>query len=128
MPHTGWTSESGRGTWWGRLGLLVNQLGLIVDRDCATANFHGGTSFQHLVDEVTDQMVVFSDESFEKTEWHPTNLRVCARSEWNSCVLIETVLSMVTTICHFKQVTPRVWAHFESRLAYTTALFNILVQ
>jgi hypothetical protein len=112
----------------GKLAYLINHLGLIVDWDCATANVYDGTSFQHLVDDVADQMVVFSDESFEKTDWHPTNLRICARGEWNSRMIIETVLSMLTTICHFKRVAHRVWEYFESRLAYTMALFNILVQ
>ena len=112
----------------GKLAYLINHLGLIVDWDCATANVYDGTSFRHLVDDVADQMVVFSDESFEKTDWHPTNLRICKRGEWNSRMIIETVLSMLTTICHFKRVAHRVWDYFESRLAYTMALFNILVQ
>lgn len=112
----------------GKLAYLINHLGLIVDWDCATANVYDGTAFQHLVDDVADQMVVFSDESFDKTDWQPTNLRICERGEWNSRMIIETVLSMLTTICHFKRVAHRVWDYFESRLAYTMALFNILVQ
>jgi hypothetical protein len=112
----------------GKLAYLVNHLGLIVDWDCATANVYDGTSFQHLVDDVADQMVVFSDESFAKTDWSPTNLRICKRGEWNSRMMIETVLSMLTTICHFKRVAHRVWDYFKSRLAYTMALFNILAQ
>src|SRR3712207_8971016 len=36
-------------------------------------------------------------------------------------------LSMLTTVCHFKQVMHRVWAYFEARLAWTMAAFNILV-
>jgi hypothetical protein len=28
-------------------------------------------------------MVVFADMSFEKKDWHPTNLRLCKRGEWN---------------------------------------------
>lgn len=43
-------------------------------------------------------------------------------------MLIETVLSMLTTICHFKKVFHRTWDQFEARLAYTMALFNILTQ
>ena len=73
-------------------------------------------------------MLVFSDVGFDKKDWHPTNLRLCKRGEWNSRMLIETVFSMLTTICHFKKVGHRVWTYFESRLAYTMALFNLLVQ
>jgi hypothetical protein len=43
-------------------------------------------------------------------------------------MLWETVLSMVTTVCHFKHTRHRTWAHFMARLAFTLALFNVLVQ
>jgi hypothetical protein len=35
---------------------------------------------------------------------------------------------MLTLVCHFKKVMHRVWTYFESRLGYTMALFNLLVQ
>jgi len=43
-------------------------------------------------------------------------------------MLVETVLSMLTVVCHFKKVMHRVWAYFQARLAFTMAAFNILVQ
>ena len=43
-------------------------------------------------------------------------------------MLIETVLSMLTVICHFKKVAHRVWEYFSARLAFTMAAFNLLVQ
>jgi len=112
----------------GKLCLLLNHLGLIVDWACDTVNVYDGAAFQALVDHVADQMVVFGDVHFQKHGWQPTNLRVCKRGEWNSRMLIETVLSMLTVVCHLKKVTHRVWAYFESRLAYTVAVFNLLVQ
>lgn len=114
----------------GKLCLLVNYLGLIVGWACSTANVYDGSeaTFQALVDGVADWMVVFSDEGFVKTDWYPTNLKTCKRGEWNTRMLIETILSMLTTVCHFKKVSHRAWDYFESRLAYTMALFNILVQ
>ena len=33
----------------GKLYVLVNHLGLIVDWDCATANVYDGSHFQHIV-------------------------------------------------------------------------------
>ena len=124
--------KKGKSNWrWivgGKLCLLVNHLGLVVGWACDTANVYDGSAFQALVDGVADQMVVFSDEGFAKKDWHPTNLKVCKRGEWNTRMLIETILSMLTTVCHFKKVAHRVWDYFESRLAYTMALFNILVQ
>jgi hypothetical protein len=41
---------------------------------------------------------------------------------------VETVLSMLTLVCHFKRVTPRVWTYFYVRLAFTMAAFNVLAQ
>ena len=112
----------------GKLCLLLNHLGLVVDWDVDTANVYDGSAFQALVDNVQDEMVVFSDSHFVKRDWHPTNLKPCERGEWNSRMLIETVLSMLTLVCHFKKVMHRAWAYFKSRVGYTMALFNLLVQ
>ena len=43
-------------------------------------------------------------------------------------MVVETVLSMLTTICHFKKLTHRTWPAVRARLAWTMAIFNILVQ
>ncbi len=112
----------------GKLGLLLNNLGLIVNWDVDTANVYDGSSFQHLVDDVAEVMLVFSDPHFRKEGWYPANLKICPKGTWNDRMMIETVLSMMTTICHFKKVGHRVWKYFKSRVGYTMALFNILVQ
>lgn len=112
----------------GKLCILLNHLGLVVNWDCDTANVYDGSAFQHIVDGVADQMVVFSDEGFEKSDWHPENLKVCPPGTWNQRMLIETVLSMLTYVCHFKKVMHRVWTYFRMRLGFTMALFNILTQ
>ena len=43
-------------------------------------------------------------------------------------MLVETVLSMLTLVCHVKKVMHRGWAYFQARLAFTMAAFNVLVQ
>jgi hypothetical protein len=43
-------------------------------------------------------------------------------------MLVETVLSMLTQVCHFKKVGHRVWSYFRARLGFTMAAFNLLVQ
>ncbi len=63
----------------------------------------------------------------EKADWFPTNLRTCKRGEWNVRMVVESVLSMLTRICHFKQMAHRSWRYFETHLGFTMALFNILV-
>jgi hypothetical protein len=112
----------------GKLCFVLNHLGLVVDWDVDTANVYDGSAFQEIAERNADQMVLFSDEGFVKQDWHPENLRICQRGEWNSRMIVETVLSMLTVVCHFKKVMHRVWAYFQSRLAYTMAMFNLLVQ
>ena len=40
-------------------------------------------------------------------------------------MLVETVLSMLTLVCHLKKVMHRGWAYFQARLAFTMAAFNV---
>lgn len=112
----------------GKLCFLLNNLGLIVDWAMDTANVHDGTAFQDLINRHVAYMAIFADTGFTKKDWQPDNLRLCRRGEWNTRMIVETVLSMLTLVCHFKKVMHRVWLYFQSRLAYTMALFNILVQ
>jgi hypothetical protein len=58
----------------------------------------------------------------------PVNLKLCQRGAWEDRMLVETVLSMLTVVCHFKRVMHRGWAYFYARLAFTMAAFNVLVQ
>lgn len=112
----------------GKLCFVLNHLGLIVDWDVDTANVYDGSAFQEIAERNAVRMVLFSDEGFVKQDWHPENVRICQRGEWNTRMIVETVLSMLTVVCHFKKVMHRVWAYFQSRLAYTMAMFNLLVQ
>jgi len=124
--------KKGKSNWrWivgGKLCVVLNHLGLVVDWACDTANVYDGSAFQPLVEAAAERMVLFGDTGFAKQDWHPDNLRICKRGEWNTRMIVETMLSMLTVVCHFKRVAHRVWSYFESRLAYTMALFNMLVQ
>ena len=73
-------------------------------------------------------MIVLSDTGFHATEGDPANLKLCPRGEWEDRMLVETVLSMLTLICHLKKVMHRVGAYLQARLAVTMAAFNVLVQ
>jgi hypothetical protein len=111
----------------GKLCFLLNHLGLVSAWDCASANVHD-THFHPLIARFEDQTVVFSDHGFFSKAGNPTNLKVCDRYENNERMIIETVLSMLTTVCHFKKVLHRIWPAFKARLAFTMAAFNLLVQ
>ena len=69
-----------------------------------------------------------SDTGFHAAEGDPSNLKLCQRGEWQDRLLVETVLSMLTVVCHVKRVMHRVWASFHAWLAFTLAAFNVLVQ
>ena len=111
----------------GKLGFVLNQFGLIVDWGCDMANVHDST-FQPLVAQFRDEMIVLTDTGFHAQAGDPPNMKVCPRGTWNVRMLVETVLSMLTVVCHFKKVGHRAWLYFQARLAFTMAAFNILVQ
>src|SRR3989475_8243136 len=111
----------------GKLCLVLNQYGLVVAWDCATAHVADNT-FQGLIRQFEDQMIILSDSAFHAAAGDPTNLKLCPRGAWEDRILVETVLSMLTLVCHLKKVMHRVWAYFQARLAFTMAAFNVLVQ
>ena len=86
--------------------------------DCDTANVYDGSHFQHIVEGVNQ--IVFADES----GWFPPNLRICQRGEWNDRMLIETILSILP----LEESRASVLGYFKTRLAFTMAVFNLLVQ
>src|SRR5712664_2836262 len=111
----------------GKLCLLLNQYGLVVAGACDTAHVADNT-FQWLIRPFEERMIILSDTGFHAAEGDPSNLKLCQRGEWEERMLVETVLSMLTLVCHFKKVMHRVWAYFQARLAFTMAAFNVLVQ
>jgi hypothetical protein len=111
----------------GKLCLLLNQYGLVVGWDCATAHVADKT-FQWLIRQCDGRMIILSDTAFHAAEGDPANLKLCRRGEWQDRLLVETVLSMRTVVCHFKKVMHRVWASFHARLAFTIAALHVLVQ
>jgi hypothetical protein len=111
----------------GKLCLLLNQWGLVVAWACDTTNVADKT-FQWLIRQFEERMIVLSDTGFHAAEGDPANLKLCQRGEWQDRLRVETVLSMLTLVCHGKKVMHRGWAYFQARLAFTMAAFNVLVQ
>ena len=110
----------------GKLAYIVNQLGLVVAWDCAAANAHA-TRFQALSADFQEELVGLTDTGFHAKTGDPPNMKVCPRGTWNVRMVVETVLAMLTTVVHFKKVSHRSWPHFMARLAFTMAMFNVLV-
>src|SRR5215471_12256709 len=78
--------------------------------------------------QVDGGMVVLRDTAFHAAEGEPSNLKLCQRGEWQDRMLVETVLAMLTLVCHVKKVMHRGWAYLQACLAFTMAAFNVLVQ
>lgn len=111
----------------GKLGFVLNRLGLVVAWDWETANVYDSV-FHPLIERFEGQMVVFTDRGFHSRSGDPPNMKVCQHGEWNVRMVIETVLSMLTVVSHFKRVSHRVARYFQARLAFTMAVFNLCVQ
>jgi len=111
----------------GKLCFILNQWGVMCAWDCATANGHD-THFHPLIAQCADRMMVLTDTGFHAKSGDPTNMKVCPRGTWNTRMVVETVLSMLTTVFHSKKVGPRVWASFRARLAWTMAACNLLAR
>jgi hypothetical protein len=110
-----------------KLAYIVNQYGLVVAWDCATANVYDA-AFHPLIADFQDAMVVLTDMGFHAKGGNPPNMQPCKRNTWNVRMVVETVLAMLTHVCHLKKVSQRSWSHLLARLSFTLALFNVLVQ
>jgi hypothetical protein len=83
--------------------------------------------FLPLVDLLNEAGVVLADWGFRCKTGTPANLKLCPKGTWNDRMLIETSFSLLTVICQAKKMFHRTVAHLEARLAYTAAMFNVLI-
>ena len=106
--------------------MVLNHLGVVVAWDCAGANAPD-SAFPPLLEACEKDRIVLSDSGFHAKEGGPAKLKLCNRGTWHTRMLVETVLSMLTGVCHLKKVAHRTWATVQARLAFTLATFNLLV-
>jgi hypothetical protein len=111
----------------GQLGVVLNQWGLICAWDCATAHVYD-TRFHPLMAQFDQQMIILTDTGFHAKTGDPAHMKVCPRGTWNTRMLVETVLAMLTTVFQSKKVGHRVWAYFRARVAWTMAVFKLLAR
>jgi hypothetical protein len=109
-----------------KLAYLVNQYGLVVAWDYAAANAPDN-AFRELIADFQEEMVIFTDQAFHSRAGDPPNQKACKRGTWNVRMLVETILSLLTRVCHLKHASQRTWRGLHARLAYTMAVFNLLV-
>ncbi len=110
-----------------KLGLVLNKWGLVSGWACNTANVHD-SAFQGMVARFEEEMAVLTDHGFYSKKGNPSNMLVCKRGRWNVRMMVETVLSMLHTVCHIKQMAHRAWSYLQARFSFCLAAFNILAQ
>jgi len=110
-----------------KLGFVLNHLGLVCAWDCNLASV-SDQAFRPLIAQFDGQMVVLVDSAFHGVTGDPTNMKVCKRGTWNTRMLVETVLSMLTTVCHLKKVAHRQADYFRARMAFVLSAFNLFAQ
>ena len=83
--------------------------------------------FHPVVEPFIGQTIVLADFGFQDKEGLPENMKICKKGTWNERMCVETVCSMLTRVCDLKRIRHRVTEYLQARLAYITAMFNILL-
>jgi hypothetical protein len=109
-----------------KLCWILNRLGQVVGWHWLTMNCPD-QDFLPLVTLLSEEGLVLSDLGFRCKAGIPSNLKVCPKGTWNDRMMIETVFSLLTVVCQGKKMFHRTAAHLEARLAYTAAMFNVLL-
>ena len=122
--------KKGKSNWRWIVGMklcwLINGRGQVVSWSWDTANVHDQT-FLPLIEALEGRSIVLADTGFARAAGIPSNLKLCPRGTWNDRMLIETTLSLVTTVCNLKKVFHRTRHHFAARLGYVSAMFNTIL-
>jgi hypothetical protein len=108
--------------------VLCNSAGQIVDWRCDSANVCD-IRFHDLIAPFEEKMIVLCDKGFKAAksnpQGNPLNLKVCEKGKWNERMIIETLFSLLTTVCGLKKLSHRLWPALRARLAYTAAAYNL---
>jgi len=83
--------------------------------------------FNPLVEPFLGQTIVLTDYGFRDQGGLPENMKICKKGTWNERMCIETALSLVTVICDLKRIRHRLAVYIQARLAFVSAMFNILM-
>ncbi|HWP42405.1 MAG TPA: hypothetical protein VNO14_04170 [Blastocatellia bacterium] len=108
-------------------GVVLNKWGAVAGWQAETANV-SDTQFHPLLKEFEEEMIIFADTGFHSKEGDPKNVKICQRGTRNVRMVVERVFSLLTRVCHSKQMEHRVWEYFGMRLGYLMAIFNLLIQ
>jgi len=111
-----------------KLGLVLDRFGLVVAWSAADASAHDGRAFQQMIGSLDKRLAVLADSQFHCTHGDPPNLKLCGHGEWNGRMLVETVFSMLTQVCHLKHLYHRSWPHLRAHLGWLLAAWNVVMR
>ena len=106
---------------------VVQQWGVVCAWDGATAHV-SDPHFPSLMAQFDDQMIVLTETGLHAKTGDSAHRKVCRRGTWHGRRVVETVLSLLTTVFQRKKVGHRLWAYFRARVAWIMAAFHILAQ
>ena len=122
------TKNRDKGRW--SIGLkmfwIINDRGRVVGWKWLHMNVHD-QDFHDEIEKLNGQTISLSDLGFRCAEGIPDNLKLCQKGTWNDRMIIETTFSMLTVVCHMKKIFHRVVPYIQARLAFTAAMFNVLL-
>jgi len=110
-----------------KLCWLINSRGEVVAWDWDTANVHDQV-FLPMIRPFEGETITLADRGFASAAGIPENLKLCPKGKWNERRLVETVLSMLTLVCHLKHLFHRTAKYLRAHLAYLAAMFNTLLE
>ena len=110
-----------------KLCSLLNDFGRVVSWDWNTMNVSDKT-FNPLAQPLLEESIVLADLGFRDKDGIPENMKLCPKGTWNGRMFIETSFSMVTLVADLKRIRHRAFEYIEARLAYVTAMFNVLLK
>lgn len=105
---------------------LLNEFCCVVAWDWATLNVND-KHFNPLVKPFVGKTIVLADFGFRDKEGIPENMKICKKGTWNERMCVETALSLVTIVCGLKRIRHRLAVYIQTRLAYVSAMLNILL-
>jgi hypothetical protein len=105
---------------------LLNGFGRVVAWDWKTMNVND-KNFNPLVESFQGQTIVLADYGFRDKDGIPENMKICKKGTWNERMSVETALSLVTVICDLKRIRHRLAVYIQTRLAFVSAMFNVLM-
>jgi hypothetical protein len=105
---------------------LLNDFCRVVAWDWNTMNVKD-QHFNPLVTPFIGKTIVLADYGFRDKGGVPENMKICKKGTWNERMCVETALSLITVICDLKRIRHRLNGYIQARLAFVSAMFNVLM-